>query len=233
MSTGMKCKIYGLVDLNNPTCIRYIGQTQMELSRRLTLHKYQSGTTMAKTPVGKWIRSKEKNVGIVLVDGDAIWNWSEIEYIRKLKTSCQLLNLSDGGQGRLNFKLSDEHKAKISRSLRGLKPSLETRQKISKAKTGFSRMSENNKRAIIAANIGRTPPNKGEKLTTEQRDLVAKAKGSDSFSVVCKGTGKLIGTWSNKKRCAEEIGLSNTGVHLGLRKGFVKNFEFVGGVVEQ
>jgi hypothetical protein len=54
---------------------------------------------------------------------------------RDCKEGC-LLNCTDGGEGKTGFKLSDETKAKISRSLIGNKIPEEVRKKISKSHKG-------------------------------------------------------------------------------------------------
>jgi hypothetical protein len=74
-------------------------------------------------------------------------------YGRKDIGSGILVNMTDGGGGKINTKLSEETKKKISESHKGKKISEETKKKMSEANKG-KRVSEENKRKMSVLRKG-------------------------------------------------------------------------------
>lgn len=104
-----KVTVYGLItDLDEN--IRYVGQTTRCVIKRLRQHISKSRT--AKTHKDYWLNKRSnQNVGIniVILDENAIWDETEKYWIKRLRDGgCKLTNSTDGGEGTLGHKHSDE-----------------------------------------------------------------------------------------------------------------------------
>ena len=97
--------IYGLVDPRNELIVenvRYVGKTKRKLIDRYKQHLRDS--KKYKTPVNYWIRrllKKNFKPEIIQLDVCDLTNWRYFEkkYIRELRKTNKLLNVSDGGYG--------------------------------------------------------------------------------------------------------------------------------------
>ena len=97
------CQIYGLCGSDGK--VRYIGQTRLLLTERLRWYYKQIERKIARhqrfSPVESWIDNL-KFFGIepqiLLIDGNATWDISEILYIERFKNAGhELLNVTRGG----------------------------------------------------------------------------------------------------------------------------------------
>lgn len=87
------CHVYGLRDAFGR--IGYVGQTRIDLKRRLRLHFRDA--EKGKTPVNKWINST-MGVEIFMIDSNATWDVSEILWIdRYRREGHDLCNVLRGG----------------------------------------------------------------------------------------------------------------------------------------
>jgi hypothetical protein len=87
------CFVYGLAGQDGR--IRYIGQTRLTLGARLKWH-FKSAIN-GKSPVCKWI-NRTMGVEIILIDGNATWDVSEILWIdRYRREGHDLVNVLRGG----------------------------------------------------------------------------------------------------------------------------------------
>lgn len=136
---GIYC-VYGLSSTQTPGIIEYIGVTARSLNIRRNDHL--SKASLEGTPKEKWVFELLKNghdiVLVVLEDGiecvDEAYQ-KEQHYIREYRKNYPLKNVTDGGLGtwgwvpsletkrkqslsHQNKVLTDEHKSKISASLR-------------------------------------------------------------------------------------------------------------------
>lgn len=126
------CKIYVLIDPRTQK-ICYVGQTTSSLEERLKGHVYQSQNGNV-TKCLCWIKSLRKNKFmpiIKLIEDNAIWNESEIEWIKYFKNNnVELLNHTEGGKGTFGYKWSKEALENISKVRKGRKLSQEHKDKI-------------------------------------------------------------------------------------------------------
>ncbi len=84
------CTVYALVDHEGR--VRYIGQTRTSVKTRFGFHKQSVGTSPA--PVHEWMRNGYC-AGFEIVQGDAIWNFSEALWIKAYREAgARLLNVS-------------------------------------------------------------------------------------------------------------------------------------------
>ncbi len=109
-------KLYFLADKNDPSNIRYIGQTRNTLEYRLSQHKRESKNTYKNN----WIKSIGKNNLIIclieenILSSDDI-NIKERKLIKEYKElGYKLTNTTDGGEGWKDMKFTDKHKYNIS-----------------------------------------------------------------------------------------------------------------------
>lgn len=81
-----------------------------------------------------------------------------------------LYNLTDGGEGIVGLKFSEEHKRKLSESHMG-----------QVAWNKGLELSESHRKILSLAHIGKTPPNKGIPMSEEQKLKVAKNNGGSKL----------------------------------------------------
>lgn len=133
--------VYGLIDPRDGS-LRYVGKSTSGL-HRARQHARPFALKNEFTHKANWVRSLvaagltpeievlEEAVREVLADAEHFW----IAYFRGL--GCDLTNLTDGGDGTLGWKPSDEVKSKISAATkgrgRGVPKSAEHRAKIAES----------------------------------------------------------------------------------------------------
>lgn len=136
MTQKKKIKVYMLFDLDEPDHARYIGQCKSCVDRRVSGHFKDAANDTENRHVCNWIKSINFNVGYRILEEDAIWNESEIKWIAKLKAEGhKLTNMTDGGEGSIGCKRSEEFKRKLSIARKGKKRP-EISEKVSKALLG-------------------------------------------------------------------------------------------------
>jgi len=157
--------------------IRYFGKTCRPVEDRFVRHL----SAKPNWYVSRWIQ-KLKSVGLVpghevLMTG--LTNEEACEEEIALiawgrKSGLSLTNLTDGGEGRLGFVVSQETREKIRRGLLGRTHSLETRQKIREANIGKKQSPETVEKRILKGEnhwtFGKSrDPETCEKISTSLR----------------------------------------------------------------
>lgn len=109
-------KLYILSNKNDPSNIRYVGQTLRSLNERLSRHRRDKKTNKYKY---SWIKSiGVDNVMIYLIEDNIsldVINDKERELIKICRElGYRLTNITDGGEGWKGMKLSEEHKRNVS-----------------------------------------------------------------------------------------------------------------------
>lgn len=92
-----------------------------------------------------------------------------------------LVNMTDGGEGTLNYTHSEETRVKLSEANTGKFMSEETKLKISEALTG-KKVSDEAKAKISEANRGKPSPRKGKTLSDETRAKISEAQIGKTLS---------------------------------------------------
>ena len=121
---------------------------------------------------------------LAFCDTEETLNYLEKFYIKKYKAKEVGYNLTDGGDGALGFKHSEESKEKMRQAHLGKKVSEETKQKISNASKGEKNHfynkhhSEENKIKISETLKGNIPWNKGQTnvYSNETKNKMSEAK---------------------------------------------------------
>lgn len=134
-----KVKIYTLTDPRTNE-IRYVGKTKYSLNKRLNSHL--SDCKRYNFHNANWLKvllSNNLKPSISLLEEVIEDNWIErerywIKYYREL--GCNLNNNTDGGEGHLGYKKSEELKERISQWSRGKQISQKQKEQISKANKG-------------------------------------------------------------------------------------------------
>lgn len=87
------CSVYGLTDSDG--IVRYIGQTQITLERRYKFH-IKDALEKPERKLSAWLLAERRH--IVLLDGNATWDVSEIIAIDRARQSgADLFNQLRGG----------------------------------------------------------------------------------------------------------------------------------------
>ena len=115
-----KCTVYGLLDMSIGE-IRYAGQTTRTTRKRFSEH-IERARQGYRTPVHCWIKSvldRGGEIGIVPLVENALLHETEIEVIARLKDEgCDLLNLTQGGEGTLGWSMSDDQRERCAERMR-------------------------------------------------------------------------------------------------------------------
>lgn len=164
-------EIYTLSDPRT-MMVRYVGVTVQGILTRLKDHLKKS-VRERNTYCARWINSLVKEglspiVSVLELGYGETRKVRERYWISTLRQSCDLTNLTDGGDGTLGYSVRPETREKIRRSLtgrhlsderrekmRGYVPTAETRAKLSLAARG-RKVSESTKALLRLANKGRT-----------------------------------------------------------------------------
>lgn len=211
--------IYGLIDPRNQQ-LRYIGQTVC-LRKRLIQHLWFARTGREKGHKAAWIRqmlSAGTSFEVIELEvcsfdtvdeSEAFW----IGYLRSI--GCQLTNATDGGGGRKGYALTQEAKDRIGRGNKGLKRSLETRQKMSQWLKEHP-MSPQARAKQGAALRGRPCP---EHVKAALRNRVVSKETRDKLSRQ-KMKGDILDQYGNVYRdvrdAAEKIGVNPSTISKAL-----------------
>ena len=205
---GGRTYIYCLYNPSNME-VRYVGKTINPVER--FKNHISDAKRLNKYPVHKWINKliksniEPKMQVIDFTDLESEWEQAEKDYItffrwlNKTKNKT-LLNITDGGEGTLGKKVSQETKDKIRNSLKGRKRSLETIEKMSialKGKVSSQEVIEKRRQGQL-----------GHKVSEETRELISKAnKGRKMSEEFCENISqKLKGRepW-NKGTVGEQV----------------------------
>jgi len=225
----MSTKVYGLFTLDDPTIIRYVGQTKLSISRRLILHKNQSKNATNHTPVGQWIQKHRGQIGIRVLKENAERNTDEIKMISKFrKLGIKLLNVTDGGDGNAFIELSKEHKQKISEALKGKPKSKEHIENFRKARTGKGLWTDERKKSHSQKTKGKKTKQWKRRMSVEECNQLAMNRGSKPFTCIDIRTSKEIGKWCNIAQCARDLKLHETSIRniLKNKQQTTKNYTF-------
>lgn len=122
--TDIKYVVYGLYDPRTNE-LRYVGKTTYGVYRRMRGH-YRSARIGRNTYVAHWLTNLRRDglaPTVRILDTclfPELLNDLERDWIRRArKQGARLTNLTDGGEGALGRRLSDEAKARISAAAKG------------------------------------------------------------------------------------------------------------------
>lgn len=122
MSDARSTTIYGLYE-DGADLPRYIGKTARPL--RFRMYSHWQAAKSPRLPVSRWlakVKAEGRKINAVVIEtipsgGD--WADREAHWIRAYRfIGVQLLNLTRGGEGLAGLKFSDEHRSRISASVR-------------------------------------------------------------------------------------------------------------------
>lgn len=136
---NMQMHIYTLEDDKNE--VRYVGVSKNP-QKRLYQHIHRAKSGIEKNHKSKWIKSllkKDQQPLMRIIDSVPFDEWitKEIFYIKKYKElGCNLVNLTDGGEGTHGHKLSQKHKEKLRKISTGRIPSQAQIDKMKKIMKG-------------------------------------------------------------------------------------------------
>jgi group I intron endonuclease len=137
---------------------KYVGQTAKKLNLRWNEHTSNTNSSILHKSIRKYGKESFSLEILHTCESKEEMNFVEMFYISFLNTKAPFgYNLTDGGEGRQGYKLSEEAKKRISEKNSGKVMSVEQRLQISKRHRGTKRppRSEETKKRISIAHIGR------------------------------------------------------------------------------
>jgi group I intron endonuclease len=173
----MKCNniIYGLIDPRDGE-LRYVGKSVRGLKRFY-------GKNTHRAYCSNWIKSlrnKGLNYEVIILEETNNLVEAERRLIKLFRTlGYKLTNMTDGGEGTVGFKMSEETKKKIGKKALGRKCSDLTKLKISKSKNGKPRSAETRSK-ISKSKIGKK---RGVEFA-EKMSAIAKKRGVEHLAVL-------------------------------------------------
>ncbi len=197
------CKVYGLYSDNDPSNIRYIGQTSGDICDRICRHRSNAKSereSIKRLPVYKWMKSVHNrgyNVEYVILKDNAIYNVDEIRIIKEYRDNGNnLMNVTDGGLGSKNRIQTQETRRKISLIHKGKKwdnDRVARRKEWLKDNHPWNgrKHSEESKIKMSESSIGTPSIYKGttNRFTDEQKKQIGKSRSEYSKKYGHSATG--------------------------------------------
>ncbi len=157
-------------------------------------------------------KATSNKYGYNLTDGGSGGKHNQ-EIIEKIRQS----NI-EAAKGKVGVPLSQEHRNKISESLKGHQVSYETRKKQSKSATG-RKLSEDTKKKLSELNLGKKNPQWGMKHSEETKQKMSKVKMGDKNPFYkkhhTKEGKKKIGNGNRGKIVSEETKIKISKAKIG------------------
>jgi len=199
--------------------IKYVGQAINPL-KRLEIH-LKDRDNQIKSYKANWLRKIKMEPRLIILQIVLFKQRNLIEkfWIRYLRINGhRLTNMTDGGDGALGMKHSEESKRKMSinhMGITGQKHSEETKRKISIARTGQKNSEEAKKKmrgrkCSAKAKIKMSLAKKGKKFTEEHKRKISESnKGKNLGKKHSQKTKNKISIAYQKRRLGYEIRTTN------------------------
>lgn len=200
--------IYALSDSREPTKIRYVGQTRLQLDCRLRRY-WVTALAGAREHRAVWMRSvKAAHADVLIQAVEAVpiadADMAEIAHVAHYRAvGCDLTNRTDGGRGRVGCEISDETRQKMRESASRRKASPETRRKLSEG----VRNSERHKAHLRRLHLLNSRP-----CTEVTRARISAALRGE-------GNGLNVLTWSDVAIIRERYAAGAVQAHLAREYG--------------
>lgn len=238
----MTNRAWAIYTLSDPRteAVRYVGATFRGV-RRLVEHMSRAATG-GKTHRDCWIRAlvlagHRPTYSVIETGVGEAWKERERYWIATLRTSTNLVNHTDGGEGTVGYKLpmetrkrwsemktgvkyapgrtrpmlgrshSEEAKAKIAAAGRGRKHTDASKAKLSLAHTG-KKLSAEHRQKLLGARGGKP-------LSAEHREKIRRSC-TNRKPVVCMETGAQFDSVTH---ASTVLGVSEASVNQAIRKG--------------
>ena len=146
-------------------------------------------------------------------------NELEIYWISQLKTwGFKLCNLTDGGNGKSGYKLSESQREQLIKRLTGKKPSDESRLKMSLSHKGKPtgrlgiKLSDEHKLKISKSGKGKHPH--GFTEYAKEQSIAKKLKPIIQLDL----NGNIINKWNSLKEAAASLNCNQSNISMALKK---------------
>lgn len=215
----MDVTVYKITFSNNKV---YIGITNRSLKDRMVEHKSRLKTGRKNKLYSAMKKYEDFQVDILeKCETYDMAKTLEIKYIKHFNSNgAGGYNMTDGGDGALGYRPSDQTRDRMSKAQKGKKRSPEHIKTISEAKKGF-KFSEESK---IKMSIWQKGKKKPKKVVDKLKKTVARP-----FNVYVKDTGGFVGHWENVTDCAKDLEVHKNSIHnffAGLSKCVAKKYVF-------
>lgn len=181
--------------------VRYVGKSNTPNKR---YKQHLSSQNLSKlSHKNNWLNSlisKDQMPLLEIIEecDDTLWHEKEVEWIRYYRSiGVDLTNSTDGGEGVHGYTFTEEAKENMSKAHIGLKPSEDTRKKLSKAQLGNKKgagkkmpqhlrdlLSKLNKERVVSdetkeklrlANLGKSNSTKGSTLPDLMKQQISES----------------------------------------------------------
>ena len=185
--------IYTLSDpLTNQ--VRYVGKTKCTIQKRFN-HHIDKSRNKPTTHRDNWIKSllSKGLLPIIEIVEDDIIDYESFWINQFICWGFNLTNMTSGGEGRSSYKMPDSTKLKISLANKGNKHTEESKNKMSKSKTGVKwgfdlKRKENHRKALI-----------GRKVSQETKNKIALSNG---MKIKCYKDGLFLSDFNTQSECS-------------------------------
>ena len=207
-----------LTSTGNPDKV-YIGYTGGGYQQRFKEHLYEAATVARKkledpTFKGRWLISAINKYGAASFKTTRINSYvteeeakaAEKLWIKQFRPKGKAWNMTDGGDGASGYIPSEETKAKISESKKGVPRAEETKAKMSESRKGKT-FSDAHKANMSESKKGENNPNYGKPRTPEVRVKISEAMtGENNHNY--KYPPELIASFPTQKAATLATGIN-------------------------
>ena len=191
-------KIYTLSDPITGQ-VRYVGKTKCSIIKRLNHHINKSRNNPT-THRDNWIKSLlliDLSPIIEVVDED-IFDYESFWINQFILWGFNLTNMTSGGEGRSDYKMSDSTKLKISLANKGNRHTDDAKNKMSKSKKGIKwgcdlKRKENHRNSLI-----------GRKISQETKNKIGLSNG---MKIKCYKDGLFLSDFNTQAECARFLNI--------------------------
>lgn len=209
--------------LSDPTTkqVRYVGKTKCSIVKRFN-HHIDKSKNKPTTHRDNWIKSlllKGLLPIIEIIEEDAI-DYESYWINQFFCWGFNLTNMTSGGEGRSSYKMPDSTKLKISLANKGNKHTEESKNKMSKSKTGVKwrfdlKRKENHRNALL-----------GRKVSQETKNKIGLSNG---MKIKCYKDGLFLSDFNTQAECARFLNIPKNKISeiiTGNIKKY-KNYTFI------
>lgn len=192
-------KVY--VHINKVNGKRYYGITGKEVNKRWANGKGYTRNKYFNRAINKYGWNNFEHIVIAKGLNEEEAKWLEIELIREWNTTNKDkgYNITLGGESFNGYKITEEHRKKLSEANKGKTISKETRKKSSESHKGY-KWTEEQKQKLSEANKGKNNPN-ATKVYCVELNMVFNTITEASEYVGCNKSGISNCLHGKRKTC--------------------------------
>jgi len=200
--------------------VRYIGKTKCSIIKRLNHHINKSKNNPT-THRDRWVKSlltKNMFPTIEIIDEDII-DYESFWISQFILWGFNLTNMTSGGEGRSDYKMSNSTKLKIGLANKGNKHTDESKNRMSQSKKGIKwgddlKRKEKHRKSLL-----------GRKVSQETKNKIGLSNG---MKIKCYKNGLFLGNFNTQAECGRFLNIPQNKISLVITGGIkkYKNYTF-------